>query len=70
MAGTSAAQISIVVLYDCYTDTPLVTLEDYRFCQTRDTSGPWGHDTACRRRLSRSAGTAVTVGLTETSSFW
>jgi acetyl-CoA acetyltransferase len=33
MAGTSAAEIDIVQLYDCYTYTVLVTLEDYGFCE-------------------------------------
>ncbi len=33
MAGVSLADISICELYDCYTYTVLVTLEDYGFCQ-------------------------------------
>jgi acetyl-CoA acetyltransferase len=32
MAGVTVADISVVQLYDCYTFTVLVTLEDYGFC--------------------------------------
>lgn len=32
MAGVSLADIDVVELYDCYTYTALVTLEDYGFC--------------------------------------
>jgi acetyl-CoA acetyltransferase len=32
MAGASLADIDVVELYDCYTFTVLVTLEDYGFC--------------------------------------
>jgi acetyl-CoA acetyltransferase len=32
MAGVTLADVSVVQLYDCYTFTVLVTLEDYGFC--------------------------------------
>ena len=32
MAGVELADIDVVELYDCYTYTVLVTLEDYGFC--------------------------------------
>jgi acetyl-CoA acetyltransferase len=32
MAGVGLADIDVVELYDCYTFTVLVTLEDYGFC--------------------------------------
>jgi acetyl-CoA acetyltransferase len=32
MAGVTVADVSVVQLYDCYTFTVLVTLEDYGFC--------------------------------------
>ena len=33
MAGITPAQVDIRELYDCYTFTSLVTLEDYGFCE-------------------------------------
>ena len=32
MAGVGLADIGVVELYDCYTYTVLITLEDYGFC--------------------------------------
>ena len=32
MAGVTAADIDVCQLYDCYTYTVIVTLEDYGFC--------------------------------------
>jgi acetyl-CoA acetyltransferase len=40
MAGISVADIDVVELYDCYTFTVLVTLEDYGFCAKGD-GGPF-----------------------------
>jgi acetyl-CoA acetyltransferase len=39
MAGIALEDIDVVELYDCYTFTVLVTLEDYGFCQKGE-SGP------------------------------
>ncbi len=33
MAGLSRADIGVAQLYDCFTVTPLITLEDYGFCR-------------------------------------
>ncbi|MCU1523337.1 MAG: thiolase [Microbacteriaceae bacterium] len=33
MAGTTLAEIDVVELYDCYTYTAMVSLEDYGFCE-------------------------------------
>jgi acetyl-CoA acetyltransferase len=33
MAGIAPRQISVAQLYDCFTITPLMTLEDYGFCR-------------------------------------
>jgi acetyl-CoA acetyltransferase len=32
MAGLSPAHVDVAQLYDCFTITPLITLEDYGFC--------------------------------------
>jgi acetyl-CoA acetyltransferase len=40
MAGVTLADVDVVQLYDCYTFTVLVTLEDYGFCQKGD-GGPF-----------------------------
>jgi acetyl-CoA acetyltransferase len=40
MAGISVADVDVVELYDCYTFTVLVTLEDYGFCAKGD-GGPF-----------------------------
>jgi acetyl-CoA acetyltransferase len=40
MAGISAADIDVCQLYDCYTFTVLVTLEDYGFC-AKGEGGPF-----------------------------
>jgi acetyl-CoA acetyltransferase len=39
MAGVTPSQISVAQLYDCFTITPLMTLEDYGFCK----KGEGGH---------------------------
>ena len=40
MAGVTLADVDVVQLYDCYTYTVLVTLEDYGFCAKGD-GGPF-----------------------------
>lgn len=40
MAGISLADVDVVELYDCYTFTVLVTLEDYGFCKKGE-GGPF-----------------------------
>jgi acetyl-CoA acetyltransferase len=40
MAGVSLADVNVVQLYDCYTFTVLITLEDYGFCGKGD-GGPF-----------------------------
>jgi acetyl-CoA acetyltransferase len=40
MAGVSLAEVDVAELYDCYTFTVLVTLEDYGFC-ARGEGGPF-----------------------------
>jgi acetyl-CoA acetyltransferase len=40
MAGVTLADVDVVQLYDCYTFTVLVTLEDYGFCAKGD-GGPF-----------------------------
>jgi len=40
MAGVALADVDVVQLYDCYTYTVLVTLEDYGFCAKGD-GGPF-----------------------------
>jgi acetyl-CoA acetyltransferase len=40
MAGITLDDIDVVELYDCYTFTVLVTLEDYGFCQKGE-GGPF-----------------------------
>jgi acetyl-CoA acetyltransferase len=40
MAGVTLADVDVVQLYDCYTFTVLVTLEDYGFCQKGE-GGPF-----------------------------
>src|SRR5262249_45068112 len=39
MAGVSPAEITMCQLYDCYTYTVLVTLEDYGFCAKGEGGG-------------------------------
>ncbi|MGA7833912.1 MAG: thiolase family protein, partial [Acidimicrobiales bacterium] len=49
MAGVQLSDIDVVELYDCYTYTVLITLEDYGFCKKGEggefvTSGVLGPD--------------------------
>ena len=39
MAGLTRADIGVAQLYDCFTVTPLVTLEDYGFCRPGQAAG-------------------------------
>lgn len=43
MAGVSLAEVDVVELYDCYTYTVIVTLEDYGFCPKGE-GGPFVSD--------------------------
>src|SRR5439155_6437144 len=51
MAGTTLRDVAVVELYDCYTFTVIVTLEDYGFCPkgeggrfgAEQVTGPGGH---------------------------
>ena len=40
MAGVTLAEVDVVELYDCYTFTVLITLEDYGFCPKGE-GGPY-----------------------------
>jgi acetyl-CoA acetyltransferase len=40
MAGVTLAEVDVMQLYDCYTFTVLITLEDYGFCQKGE-GGPF-----------------------------
>jgi acetyl-CoA acetyltransferase len=57
MAGVTLADLDVVELYDCYTFTVLVTLEDYGFCKKGD-GGPFvaEHVTGPGARLALNTG--------------
>jgi acetyl-CoA acetyltransferase len=65
MAGVTVRDIDVVELYDCYTFTVLVTLEDYEFC-AKGEGGPFAaeHVTGPGGRL------AVNTGGGQLSSFY
>jgi acetyl-CoA acetyltransferase len=65
MAGVTVRDIDVVELYDCYTFTVLVTLEDYGFC-AKGEGGPFAaeHVTGPGGRL------AVNTGGGQLSSFY
>ena len=65
MAGSSIADVDVAELYDCYTFTVLVTLEDYGFCKKGE-GGPFAaeHATGPGGRL------AVNTGGGQLSSFY
>lgn len=65
MAGLSLADIDIVELYDCYTFTVLVTLEDYGFCRKGE-GGPF----VANGRLAPGASLPVNTGGGQLSSFY
>jgi acetyl-CoA acetyltransferase len=65
MAGVTLADVNVVELYDCYTFTVIVTLEDYGFCPKGE-GGPFAaeHATGPGGRL------AVNTGGGQLSSFY
>jgi len=65
MAGVTVADVDVVELYDCYTFTVLVTLEDYGFC-AKGEGGPFAaaHATGPGGKL------AVNTGGGQLSSFY
>lgn len=65
MAGVSLADIDIVELYDCYTFTVLVTLEDYGFCKKGE-GGPF----VANGRLAPGGSLPVNTGGGQLSSFY
>ncbi len=65
MAGISLEDVDIVELYDCYTFTVLVTLEDYGFCKKGE-GGPFASD----GRLAPGGSLPVNTGGGQLSSFY
>jgi len=65
MAGVSLADIDIVELYDCYTFTVLVTLEDYGFCRKGE-----GGCFVADGRLAPGGSLPVNTGGGQLSSFY
>ena len=65
MAGISLADINVVELYDCYTFTVLVTLEDYGFC-AKGEGGPFVAD----GHLGPAGSLPVNTGGGQLSSFY
>jgi acetyl-CoA acetyltransferase len=65
MAGIELADIDVAELYDCYTFTVLVTLEDYGFCQKGE-GGPFVAD----GRIAPGGALPVNTGGGQLSSFY
>ena len=65
MAGVSLADVSFCELYDCYTFTVLVTLEDYGFC-AKGEGGPFVAD----GRIAPGGALPVNTGGGQLSSFY
>jgi len=65
MAGIGLADIDVVELYDCYTFTVLVTLEDYGFC-AKGEGGPFVAD----GRIGPGGSLPVNTGGGQLSSFY
>jgi acetyl-CoA acetyltransferase len=65
MARISLQDVDIVELYDCYTFTVLVTLEDYGFCKKGE-GGPFASD----GRLAPGGSLPVNTGGGQLSSFY
>lgn len=65
MAGITLADIDVAELYDCYTFTVLVTLEDYGFCKKGE-GGPFVAD----GRIAPSGALPVNTGGGQLSSFY
>ena len=64
-AGVTVADIDVVELYDCYTYTVLVTLEDYGFC-AKGEGGPF----VSGGRLAPGGSLAVNTGGGQLSSYY
>ena len=65
MAGIEARDVDVLELYDCYTFTVLVTLEDYGFCKKGE-AGPMIAD----RRTAPGGSLPVNTGGGQLSSFY
>jgi acetyl-CoA acetyltransferase len=65
MAGIALADIDVVELYDCYTFTVLVTLEDYGFCKKGE-GGPF----VAGGRIGPGGALPVNTGGGQLSSFY
>ncbi len=65
MAGITLADIDVVQLYDCYTFTVLVTLEDYGFC-AKGEGGPFVAD----GRIAPGGALPLNTGGGQLSSFY
>ncbi|WP_424936327.1 MULTISPECIES: thiolase family protein [Bacteria] len=65
MAGVTLDDLDVVELYDCYTYTVLVTLEDYGFCAKGE-----GGSFVEERRLRPGGGLACNTGGGQLSSFY
>ena len=61
MAGLKVKDVDVAELYDCYTFTVLMTLEDYGFCAKGEAGPVEGIDGRVARRLERDLG-AVAPG--------
>jgi acetyl-CoA acetyltransferase len=65
MAGIEVADVDVLSLYDCYTFTVLVTLEDYGFC-AKGEGGPFVRE----RVTGPDGGLALNTGGGQLSSFY
>jgi acetyl-CoA acetyltransferase len=65
MAGMTLADVDVVELYDCYTFTVLVTLEDYGFCKKGE-GGPF----VAGGRIAPGGSVPVNTGGGQLSSFY
>jgi acetyl-CoA acetyltransferase len=65
MADVTLADVDVVELYDCYTFTVLVTLEDYGFCKKGE-GGPF----VAERVTGPGSGLALNTGGGQLSSFY
>lgn len=65
MAGISLKDVDVVELYDCYTFTVLVTLEDYGFCKKGE-GGPF----VANGRIAPGGALPVNTGGGQLSSFY
>ena len=65
MAGVTLADVDVVELYDCYTFTVLVTLEDYGFCKKGE-GGPFVAD----GRIAPGGSVPVNTGGGQLSAFY